>query len=262
MENSSVPLAAMSDFRVFAPAPVQGTISLPAGESHHLVTVNRARTGDTVVAFDGHGTEWTCELTDARKAGATLKVNSTHTRAPLPCAITLGQALPKGGVMDDIVRHVTELGAARIVPIETERTQVHLDGDRSDKKVEKWRVAALEAAKQCGNPFLPEVTAVQSLAAFLASDAVHAAQLKLVASLHPGARSLRECLNAYRTQHGGSSPKSAVWLVGPEGDFSPAEMAVLQAAGFFPVTLGPLVLRCDTAATAALAVLSYETFQQ
>ena len=77
--------------------------------------------------------------------------------------------------MDDIVRHVTELGAARIVPIETERTQVHLDGDRSDKKVEKWRVAALEAAKQCGNPFLPEVTAVQSLAAFLASDAVHAA---------------------------------------------------------------------------------------
>lgn len=248
----------MSDFRVFASAPVQGSISLPPGESHHLVTVNRARTGDTVIAFDGHGTEWTCELTDARKAGATLRVNATHTRAPLPCAITLAQALPKGGVMDDIVRHATELGAARIVPVETERTQVHLDGGRSDKKIEKWRTGALEAAKQCGNPFLPEITAVQSLSAFLASEVVASAQLRLVASLHPGARSLREAVAAFRSEHG-RAPTSAVWLVGPEGDFSPQEMAASHTAGFIPVTLGPLVLRCDTAATAALAVLTYET---
>lgn len=248
----------MSDFRVFAPAPVQGSISLPLGESHHLVTVNRARTGDTVVAFDGHGTEWTCELTDARKSGATLRVTATHTRAPLPCAITLAQALPKGGVMDDIVRHATELGAARIAPLATERTQVHLDGDRSDKKVEKWRVTALEAAKQCGNPFLPEITGVQSLGEFLAGGVVRAAEAKFVASLHPGAKSLRASLAAFRAQHG-RSPASAVWLVGPEGDFSPAEMAAAQTAGLVPVTLGPLVLRCDTAATAALSVLSYET---
>ncbi len=251
----------MSDFRVFAPAPTHGTISLPTGESHHLVTVNRARTGDTVIAFDGRGTEWTCELADARKAGATLRVTATHTRAPLPCAITLAQALPKGGVMDDIVRHATELGAARIVPLSTERTQVHLDGDRSDKKVEKWRLTALEAAKQCGNPFLPEITGVLSLGEFLASAAVRgdgSPQLKLVASLHPGAQSLRECVARFRSEHG-YAPKAAIWLVGPEGDFSPAEMAAAQAAGFVPVTLGPLVMRCDTAATAALAVLSYET---
>ncbi|MDF3058408.1 MAG: rRNA methyltransferase [Rariglobus sp.] len=247
----------MSDFRVFAPAPVQGTISLPPGESHHLVTVNRARAGDTVIAFDGRGTEWTCELTDARKAGATLRVTALHTRAPLPCAITLAQALPKGGVMDDIVRHATELGAARIVPLETERTQVHLDGDRSDKKIEKWRIVALEAAKQCGNPFLPEITAVQPLAAFLASDVTRGAQLKLVASLHPGARPLRECTTVFRSEHG-CAPATAVWLVGPEGDFSPAEIQAAQAAGFIPVTLGPLVLRCDTAATAAISVLNYE----
>lgn len=253
-----VPLAGMSDFRVFAPAPVQGAISLPPGESHHLVVVNRARTGDTVVAFDGRGTEWTCELTDARKAGATLRVTATHTRAPLPCAITLAQALPKGGVMDDIVRHATELGAACIVPLETERTQVHLDGDRSDKKVGKWRVAALEAAKQCGNPFLPEISSVQALAAFLASERVKSAQLRLVASLHPGARPLRECTTVFRSEHS-CAPETAVWLVGPEGDFSPAEMERIIAAGFLPVTLGPLVLRCDTAATAALSVLGYET---
>ncbi|MFA6959493.1 MAG: RsmE family RNA methyltransferase [Opitutaceae bacterium] len=248
----------MSDFRVFAPAPLQGIISLPPGESHHLVTVNRARTGETIIAFDGRGTEWTCELIDARKSGATLRVSATHTRAPLPCAITLAQALPKGGVMDDIVRHATELGAARIVPIETERTQVHLDGGRSDKKVEKWRITALEAAKQCGNPFLPEINAVQTLDTFLTGEVVSSAQLKLVASLHPGARSLRECTRVFRSEHT-CAPKEAVWLVGPEGDFSPAEMARITAAGFVPVTLGPLVLRCDTAATAALSVLVYET---
>ncbi|MEZ0216615.1 MAG: 16S rRNA (uracil(1498)-N(3))-methyltransferase [Rariglobus sp.] len=248
----------MSDFRVFASAPALGIITLPPGESHHLVTVNRARTGDTVIAFDGGGTEWTCELTDARKSGAILRVTSTHARAALPCAITLAQALPKGGVMDDIIRHATELGAARIVPVASQRTQVHLDGDRSDKKIEKWRTTALEAAKQCGNPFLPEITGVQPLAAFLETEVVKNAHLKLVASLHPGARPLREFIVRFRADHG-STPATAIWLVGPEGDFSHDEISAIQKAGFLPVTLGPLVLRCDTAATAALSVLNYET---
>jgi 16S rRNA (uracil1498-N3)-methyltransferase len=258
MENSVVPLATMSDFRVFAPSSMASVITLSSAESHHLVTVNRARTGDTVIAFDGRGTEWTCELADARKAGAILRITSTRTLAPLPCAITLAQALPKGGVMDDIVRHATELGAARIVPLVTERTQVHLEGDRSDKKVEKWRTAALEAAKQCGNPFLPEIVGLQPLVGFLENEVVQNTQLKLVASLHTGARSLRDALTNFRTQHA-HIPATAIWLVGPEGDFSPAEMTAAQNAGFIPVTLGSLVLRCDTAATAALSVLSYET---
>ena len=260
MENSNDPLAAMSDFRVFAPAPVHGTIIMPAGESHHLVTVNRARTGDTVIAFDGHGTEWTCELTDARKSGASLRVTATHTRTPLPCEITLGQSLPKGGIMEDIIRHATELGAARIVPLTTERTQVHLDEERSDKKVEKWRISALEAAKQCGNPFLPEINSIQSLSDFLVSSPVQAAQLKLIASLHTTAQSLKTALANFEVAHG-QTPSSAVWLVGPEGDFSQTELEASMAMGFIPVTLGPLVLRCDTAATAALAILAHETMQ-
>lgn len=251
----------MPDFRVYAPAPTGEEVRLSPEESHHLVVVNRARNGDPVVVFDGHGTEWTCELTDARKAGATLRIRSERTLPPLLCALTLAQALPKGGVMDDIVRHATELGTARIVPLQTERTQVHLDGDRSDKKIEKWRTVALEAAKQCGNPFVPEITGQQTLGVFLAGDVVRGSELRLIASLHPGAKSLKTVLADFRTCNGagGAAPKSVVWLVGPEGDFSPAEMAAALAAGFEPVTLGPLVLRCDTAATAALSVLSYET---
>lgn len=247
----------MPDFRVHclpaAKAPAELTLS--PEESHHLLSVNRARMGDPVIAFDGHGTEWTSELIGDRRQGAVLRVLSTHTRSPLPCAITLGQALPKGPAMDAIVRKATEIGAARIVPLETERTQVHLDGERSERKVDKWRVAALEAAKQCGNPFLPEIAPVQRLHDFI--GAAGGLELKLVASLQPGATSLKPVFADFRARHG-RAPHSVAWLIGPEGDFTPEEVSRALAAGFVPITLGPLVLRCETAAVYALSIASYE----
>ncbi len=249
----------MPDFRVHFPlpsgAPDPTELTLSPDESHHLISVNRARLGDPVVAFDGRGTEWACELVGDRRQGAQLKVRSTRRAPPLPFSIALGQALPKGAAMDGIVRKATEIGAARIVPLETERTQVHLEADRSDRKVGKWQTAALEAAKQCGNPFLPEVAPVQGLAEFLAASG--AADLKLIASLHPGATTLKPVLAAFQAQHN-RAPRTATWLIGPEGDFSPDEMSRALAAGFVPVTLGPLVLRCETAAIYALSILSYE----
>jgi 16S rRNA (uracil1498-N3)-methyltransferase len=219
------------------------------------VVVNRARPGDTVVAFDGRGLEWICELTGDKKTGAVLKVRFSQKAKPLPYEITLGQALPKGSYMDDIVRKATEIGAARIVPLESERTQVHLDGDRSGRKIEKWQVAVLEAAKQCGNPWLPEIAPVQKAAAFLESAKGY--DLKLIASLQPGAKSLKSVLAAFQSATG-RTPKKVLWLIGPEGDFTPAEMSLSQSCGFEPITLGPLVLRCETAAIYALSVLSYE----
>lgn len=247
----------MPDFRAHA-TPVTAEpaeLTLSPDESHHLVVVNRAPAGATVVAFDGRGSEWICELAAADKRAARLKVRSAQKARPLPFAITLGQALPKGGTMDDIVRKATEIGVARIVPLASERTQVHLDADRSDKKIEKWTTAALEAAKQCGNPWLPEIAPVQSATAFMASASGY--DLKLLASLQPGAKSLKAVIAA-TTAALGRAPRSAVWLIGPEGDFTPAELDQAQAAGFEPITLGPLVLRCETAAIYALSVLSYE----
>ncbi len=233
---------------------------MDAAESHHLVTVNRARPGDPVVAFDGRGSEWTCRLLRHQgKKGAVLQILAHTRRPPLPCALILGQGLPKGGVMDDIVRQATELGAARIAPLLTARTEVHLDAERADKKTEKWRVAAIEAAKQCGNPFLPEITAPTPLADFLADPRVQAAELRLVASLHPGATNLRTLLAQFRTRHEGRPPRSAAWLIGPEGDLAPEELASALSAGWQAVTLGPLVLRCDTAAAYALSALRCET---
>ena len=247
----------MPDFRVYCQPPERepSEIHLSADESHHLVAVNRAKTGDTVVAFDGHGNEWICALAGDQKHGAVLTVRFRQQARPLPYEITLGQALPKGQFMEAIVRKATELGAARIAPLESERTVVHLDDDRSDRKLEKWQLAAIEAAKQCGNPFVPEILPLQTATAFM--EASRGYDLKLIASLQPGARSLKGVLAAYAATSG-RPPRKVLWLVGPEGDFTPAELSRSKAAGFEPITLGPLVLRCETAAVYALSVLSYE----
>ncbi len=247
----------MPDFRAHCvPADREPReLRLSPEESHHLVIVNRATRGDTVVAFDGRGAEWICELTDDDRIHAVLKVRFAQRAKPLPFEMTLGQALPKGPHMDAIVRKATELGVARVVPLESDRTQVRLDDERSDKKVEKWQTAALEAAKQCGNAWLPEITPVQTAAAFMQSARGY--DLKLIASLQPGAKTLKSVLAAYHAANG-RAPGKVLWLVGPEGDFTPAEASLARSAGFEPVTLGPLVLRCETAAIYALSVLNHE----
>lgn len=247
----------MSDFRAFGTpsAANPSELTLSRDESHHLVAVNRAAVGDTVVVFDGRGNEWICGLATASKTGATLRVKNHKAAAPLPYAITLAQAIPKGPAMDAIVRKATEIGAARIVPLESERTQVHLEAGRQDRKIEKWQVAALEAAKQCGNPWLPEIAPVQTVTDFMKGSGSY--DLKLVASLQPEAQSLKNALCTYR-ERTGKYPVQVVWLVGPEGDFSSSELAAASAAGFQAITLGPLVLRCETASVYALSVLSYE----
>ena len=247
----------MPDFRVHCLPPVAdpAEITLSADESHHLVAVNRAAKGATVVAFDGKGSEWICELADADKRAARLKVRFAQKAKPLPWRITLGQALPLGAAMDSIVRKATEIGVSLIVPLESERTQVHLDGDRSEKKIEKWQTAALEAAKQCGNPWLPEIGPVTPASAFMASAKGY--DLKLIASLQPGAKPLKSVLEQFRAAQN-RAPRNVLWLIGPEGDFTQAEMGVSRGSGFEPITLGPLVLRCETAAVYALSVLSYE----
>ena len=247
----------MPDFRAFCePTTVEPTeITLDSNESHHLVIVNRAKIGDTVVAFNGHGTEWICELTSDHRQSAVLKVRFRQSVPRLPYEITLGQALPKGPGMDSIVRKATEIGVSRIVPLESERTQVRFDDDRSGKKIEKWETASLEAAKQCGNAWLPEVLPVTDATAFMAGARGY--DLKLIASLQPGAKSLKAVLSTYRAANG-KPPRKVVWLIGPEGDFTPAELSQAKSDGFEPITLGPLVLRCETAAVYALGILSYE----
>ena len=247
----------MPDFRAYCQPTERepAEITLSAEESHHLVIVNRAKTGDTVVAFDGRGTEWICELSSDNRHAVVLKVRFLQKIKTLPYEITLGQAVPKGQFMDAIVRKATEIGVARIVPLESERTQVRLDEERQDRKIEKWQIAAIEAAKQCGNAHVPPIAPVQKAATFMEKSSGY--DLKLIASLQPGTKSLKTVLAAFQAAQG-RPPRKVLWLVGPEGDFTPAEMSLSKNAGFEPITLGPLVLRCETAAVYALSILTYE----
>jgi 16S rRNA (uracil1498-N3)-methyltransferase len=248
----------MPDLRCFhRPSEIEPReLRLSSDESHHLAASNRARPGDTVVAFDGRGNEWVCECVSADRAQAVLRVRFHQKLAPLPYRITLAQALPKGRTMDDIVRRATELGVAAIAPLQSERTIVRVDSGAEEHKQDKWVAAAVEAAKQCGNPWLPEIAPIRSVEQF-AAESTREQDLRLIASLQPGAQPLQTVLARHRAEKG-RPPARVAWMIGPEGDFTTAEMATARNHGFEPVSLGPLVLRCETAAIFAVGILAYE----
>jgi len=226
--------------------------ALSAEEAHHATHVLRVKDGETVNVFDGHGHEAQAQVASITGQSVGLKLLTQTGSAPLPCRITLAQAIPKKN-MDLIVQKATELGVTVIVPLISERTIVQLDED--SKKVERWREIALEACKQSGNNWLPEIQAPQKARAFLESPGTF--DLKVIASLQPDAKPLKTILAGAPTLQRSDAPTILV-LIGPEGDFTPAELAAGKSAGCLPLSLGPLVLRADTAALYALSILHHE----
>src|SRR6185436_16411700 len=169
--------------------------------------------------------------------------------------ITLLQAVPKGKILEVIIQKATELGVSRIVPLLTERVTTRLDAEDDAHKAEKWQGIAIEAVKQCGSAWLPKVEAPITPADFLARSEKF--ELPLIASLQPGSRHPREYFRQFEKEHGHRPASVCIW-VGPEGDFTPAEVRAVESSGAKPVTLGPLVLRSETAATYCLSILNYE----
>ncbi len=230
-------------------------MALVEAEAHHCVDVLRLGVRSRVVVFDGQGSEITAEITEIEKGSVHLKELISARSEPLRCAITLAQAIPKGKNMDLIIQKATELGVAKIVPLLSDRTVVHLEDDESRKKREKWKQVIIEAAKQSGQDWLPEIAEPITPKQFFAKFDHY--ELPLVASLQSDARSLKKVLANFCEQHG-RRPNSALILVGPEGDFTPAESSWAKSAGCIPVSLGPIVLRTETAAIYSLSVLAYE----
>jgi 16S rRNA (uracil1498-N3)-methyltransferase len=230
-------------------------LALRRNEAHHVRDVLRMKQGARVVVFNGRGREVTAEIVHLTKGEVRLrKLNETETR-PLRCRITLGQAIPKGKNMDLIVQKAVEIGASEIAPQISERTIVDLDQKESEQKRAKWQQVAIEAAKQCGQNWLPTVHVPRKMKDFFSH--LGNFDLHLIASLQPDAIHLRNVLAEYREQHG-DRPKSVLMMVGPEGDFTPAELALAKTHGCRPITLGPIILRVETAAIYCLSVLSYE----
>ncbi|MEN3370117.1 MAG: rRNA (uracil1498-N3)-methyltransferase [Verrucomicrobiota bacterium] len=157
--------------------------------------------------------------------------------------------------MDLIVQKAVEIGAAEIAPILSDRTVVRLDEESALSKQAKWQTVAIEAAKQCGQNWLPQVQPPRSLAQFFQEHGHF--DLQLIGSLQSDAVHLKKILAEYSAEHG-DRPASVLMLVGPEGDFTPAELSLARSQSCQPITLGPIVLRVETAAIYCLSVLSYE----
>lgn len=221
-----------------------GRAELGGGDARHLVKVLRLAAGDAVVAFDGRGGEWDATIESASPSRVVLALGAKRDgAAESPCAILLGQALGKGEKLDLVVRAATELGVAEIVPVVTSRAVATAEGQA---KLERWRRIAEEACKQCGRGVVPVVHAPEDLAAFLART--KDATLKVVPWEGGG-----EPLAAAASRAGAS--KSAAILIGPEGGLSGSEVEAAKRAGFVPVTLGPRILRTETAGIVAVAAL-------
>lgn len=224
-------------------------------EAHHARDVLRMKPGDRVVVFNGRGREITAEVSDVGRHEISLrKLQETET-PPLRCRMSLGQAIPKGKNMELIVQKAVEIGAAEIAPLISERTIVDLDVKEAEQKREKWQQIAIEAAKQCGQNWVPTVLLPRKLKDFFGQQS--AQDLRLIGSLQPDALHLKNLLSEYRDRHG-DRPQSILMMVGPEGDFTPAELALAKSHGCRPITLGPIILRVETASIYCLSVLSYE----
>jgi 16S rRNA (uracil1498-N3)-methyltransferase len=231
------------------------SLRLMNGEAHHALHVLRLRATERVVVLDGAGHEFLCEVATLDRSTVQLRVIQKQTLPPLPYRVTLAQAVTKAKTMDLIVQKATELGVHRLVPVLSERSVPHLEDDAAVNKVEKWSATSIEALKQCGSPWLPQIDPPQPTQKFLAGP--ERFEMVLVASLQEGARHPREHFRTFLKERK-SLPKSVCVWVGPEGDFTPAEMNSILQAGALPITLGQLVLRSETAAIYCLSVLNYE----
>ena len=226
--------------------------ALDEGESHHVLDVLRFGAGDHVTVFDGEGAEARADITTVEGKRIRLRIGEKIRSQPLPCAITLAQAVPKGKHMDFIIQKATELGATRIAPLFSDRTVVHLDAHDAERKLEKWREIAIEACKQCGQNRIPEIAVPRKPKEFFEKQ--EQSEIMLIASLQPDARRIKSVLADY------PPPRSVGVLVGPEGDFTPAELALAKSKGCRPITLGPIILRAETAALYCLSVLAHELY--
>lgn len=238
------------------PVPGPGAlIDLPPPATRHA-QVLRLQPGDALCLFDGHGGQWRAEL-DAmgRKAARARVLAHEPIERELPCAVTLALGMPANERMDTLVEKATELGVHGVQPLVCARSVLRVAGERAERKAAHWQAVAVAACEQSGRNRVPAVAPVQPLAGWLAAlaDPVGAAAaappLRLLLSLEPSALPLARL-------PGLAQVRGVVMLSGPEGGLQATEEAAALQAGFVPVSLGPRVLRADTAPLAALAVLA------
>ncbi len=231
----------------------EGSVVIRGDDVHHIVTVLRMRSGDRFIAIDPGGREHTVEITLWSPRSVVGRIIETRrTRVEPGLQVTLLQGLPKSKKMDFIVQKGTELGVSRIVPVVTERTIVNLEEKKADEKRERWQRIAREAAEQCRRTFSPVVGEVVTFEEALEKYVFPGSELSLIPWEEEDCRSLKGFLRQ------GGRPSRVNLFIGPEGGFTQAEVDLAQEAGVIPVSLGPRILRAETASLAAITMVLYE----
>jgi 16S rRNA (uracil1498-N3)-methyltransferase len=233
--------------RFHCPAPLHTglALSLPAGAARH-VQVLRMQPGDAITLFNGEGGEFDATVTCMGRSDVDVEVGAHHPmEREAPRAVHLLAGITANERMDWLVEKATELGVASITPLVAERSVLKLKGERADKKLAHWQGVAVAAAEQCGRNRVPVIHPAVSLNEWLKKAPPGA---RWVLSLSEGTRPLAAMLGTL------DSGQAVTVLSGPEGGLSPVEEAVALTAGFVPITLGPRVLRAETAPLAVLAV--------
>lgn len=232
--------------RFFIPKADWNTNTLLKDEAKHALKILRLKQGAQIELFDGAGTSANATISTISGKEVTFEISTQKTTSPTIPAIHLYQSVPKGKNMDLIIQKAVEMGVSAIYPIITENTVAV--SDSPEKKTEKWQRIAIEACKQCKQPWLPTVHPPQSFSKITN----FAESLKIVASLRHGARPMKEVLAKP------SPPKAIALLVGPEGDFTERELDHAEANEFQPVTLGDLTLRVETATLFTISAVRYQ----
>jgi len=225
-----------------APGQVGATIELHEAAAHHATRVLRLVAGDALTLFDGTGGEYAVTLVRVDKRGAAVRIEGyLPIDRESPLAVTLAQGIAANDAMDYAIRKATELGVTSIQPLVTARSAPLPPGERGDRRLAHWRGVVIAACEQCGRNRVPEVSPPQAMTEWLGTWAGSGIVFA------PGAERSLGTLT--------QPPAPLALLIGPEGGFDGREMAAIAAKGFQAVRLGPRVLRTETAAAAALAVL-------
>jgi 16S rRNA (uracil1498-N3)-methyltransferase len=235
----------MPRFHCPQPLAIGLRIDLPETVAHHVHVV-RLAPGDTVTLFNGDGGEYTAVLqtVEKRRASAEIKAHTARD-AELPYAVTLAQALPEASKMDWIIEKAVELGAAAIQPLAARRCVVRLSGERAEKKLAHWQGVIVAASEQSGRNRLAHLAPVDEFKDWVAQQDLHRRVI-----LTPRAN---ESLADWARHQ---PPQALTIMVGPEGGFSEDEENLALAHGALALSMGPRILRTETAALAALSMLA------
>ncbi len=233
-----------------SPEQIHGAhITVFGDDLRHIRTVLRKQPEDVLALLDGQGMEYSAKIVRMERSEITTEIIGQGRREIRYPLVTLGQGLPKSDKMDWIVQKATELGVSIIAPLITERTVVKVRD--SESRIARWQKICREAAMQSNRPDIPKVEGIMTFVDFLRTLAPGPGTL----FLFPWEEGTMPIKNALR---GASGMKHIIVLIGPEGGFSSAEAETAKDKGFHLVSLGPNILRTETAAIAALSMIGYE----